>query len=240
MRLEGTRAMVTGAAVRVGREIALELARAGAHVLLHHRASVERARATAAEIRELGVECTLLHGDLGDPDDLRRLGEEAADADVLVNSASIFPRTPLADLTIETFDEILAVNLRAPFFLARTVGLAMKRRGRGVIVNIADWAARRPYTGYLPYCVSKAGLVAATEGLARSLAPEVRVNTVAPGPVMLPEDMPEETRQAVLRGTPLRREGTPGDVARAVRFLVEGSDFITGAFLTVDGGRLIH
>lgn len=240
MRLEGARAMVTGAAVRVGREIALELARAGAHVLLHHRASAGEAEATAAEIRALGADCTLLRGDLGDPADLLRLGEEAADADVLVNSASIFPRTPLADLTIEAFDEILAVNLRAPFFLARTVGLEMKRRGRGAIVNIADWAARRPYTGYLPYCVSKAGLVAATEGLARSLAPEVRVNTVAPGPVMLPEDMTEETRRAVLRGTPLAREGTPGDVARAVRFLVEGSDFITGAFLTVDGGRLIH
>jgi pteridine reductase len=115
----------------------------------------------------------------------------------------------------------------------------MKERGRGVIVNISDWAGYRPYKGYLPYCISKAGVVTMTQGLARALAPEVRVNAIAPGPVMLPEDMTDAERETVMRGTPLGREGSPGDVARAVRFLVAGSDFITGAVLTVDGGRLI-
>jgi pteridine reductase len=231
--------LVTGAAVRVGREIALELARGGARIYLHYRSSEDAARATAEEIRALGSEAVLVRGEMSDPVEVERVAERCRDADVLVNSASIFPATPLSDVTPEVFDEIMAVNLRAPFFLARTIGLAMRARGRGVIVNIADWAGYRPYRGYLPYCLSKAALLAMNSGLARILAPQVRVNAVAPGPVMLPADMDEKDRLAIIGATPLRREGSPTDVARAVRFLVEGSDFITGAVLTVDGGRLI-
>jgi pteridine reductase len=115
----------------------------------------------------------------------------------------------------------------------------MRRRGRGAIVNVADWAAHRPHRGYIPYCISKAGILAMTTGLARTLAPEVRVNAIAPGPVMFPADMEEEERETVIRQTPLSREGHPADVARAVRFLAEAADFTTGAVLTVDGGRLI-
>jgi len=239
MRLEETTALVTGSAVRVGREIVRELARGGADVIVHYRSSEGPARELGEEVRGLGVGCRLVRGRLDEMEDVRRIAAECADADVLVNSASIFPRTPLAEVTEEAWDEIFDVNLKAPFFLAKEIGLAMKERGRGVVVNIADWAALRPHKGYLPYCMSKAGLVCMTAGLAKILAPEVRVNTVAPGPVMLPEDMGEEERAAVLKATPLRREGSPGDVARAIRFLVEGSDFVTGAFLNVDGGRLI-
>ena len=240
MELKNRRALVTGAAIRVGREIALELARAGADLVVHYRSSAEAAKSTADEIRATGVACDLVAGDLADPADLERVAAECAGVDVLVNSASIFPRTPLADVTIEQWDDIYAANLRAPFFLARTIGLAMKKRGRGAIVNITDWSAERPYRGYLPYCASKAGLVALTKGLAKTLAPEVRVNAVAPGPVMLPEDMTDAERDIVLRQTPLAREGRPENVAKAVRFLVETADFTTGASLTVDGGRLIN
>lgn len=239
MDLAGATALVTGGAVRVGREIALELARAGADVLLHYRSSEGAARATAEAIRALGRRCTTIAGDLGRPADLEAVAAAGRPADVLVNSASVFPRQPLDALTVDAWDEVMDVNLRAPFFLAARIGLAMRERGRGVIVNIADYAAKRPYPGYLPYCISKAALVAATEGLARTLAPDVRVNTVAPGTVLWGEDAPEEQREKIRRATPLKREGAPEDVARAVRFLVEGSDFITGAFLTVDGGRLI-
>jgi pteridine reductase len=223
----------------VGREIALELARGGADLYVHYRSSAGPAEETAGEVRALGRQATLVSGDLGVAEDVARVASETEDADLLVNSASIFPRTPLAEVTVEAWDEIFDVNLRGPFFLARTLGLAMKGRGRGVVVNIADWAGYRPYRGYLPYCLSKAGILAMTQGLAKVLAPEVRVNAVAPGPVMLPEDMTEEERAVVMRGTPLGREGSPTDVAKAVRFLAEGSDFITGAVLTVDGGRLI-
>jgi NAD(P)-dependent dehydrogenase (short-subunit alcohol dehydrogenase family) len=239
MELRGRKALVTGAALRVGREIALELARGGADILLHYRSSARAAEGTAEEIRALGVRVDLVRGDQGQPADVERIIAECGEADLLVNSASIFPRTPLGEITAERWDEIFAVNLRGPFLLAQGIGLAMRERGSGVVVNIADWAGYRPYRGYLPYCISKAGVIAMTSGLARSLAPEVRVNAVAPGPVMLPEDMSEEERGTVLRQTPLRREGSPTDVAKAVRFLAEGSDFTTGAVLTVDGGRLI-
>jgi pteridine reductase len=239
MKLDGLKALVTGGAIRVGREIALELGRAGMHVVVHYRTSEAPARETVADLERLGAGGTIVAGDLGVAADAERIAAEHADVDLLVNSASIFPRTPLGRVDAETFDGIFAVNVRGPFLLAQGIGLAMKKRGRGVIVNIADWSAQRPYKGYLPYCMSKAALVAMTKGLAKAFAPEVRVNTVAPGPVLLPEEMTEKERRTVLDATPLGREGSPTDVAKAVRFLAEGSDFVTGAFLTVDGGRLI-
>jgi NAD(P)-dependent dehydrogenase (short-subunit alcohol dehydrogenase family) len=240
MDIGKSKALVTGAALRVGREIALTLARAGAMIFLHYRGSREAAERTAEEIRELGAEVVLVQGDLGDAADTARVAEECREADILVNSASIFPRTPLPDLEFEAWDEIFDVNVRGPFFLATRIGLAMKERGRGTIINIADWSGVRPYQGYLPYCVSKAALLAANTGLARAMAPEVRVNAISPGPVMFPEDMGEAEKEKILRKTPLRREGSPQEVAKAVRFLVEGATFSTGAVLTVDGGRLIH
>jgi pteridine reductase len=233
-------ALVTGGALRVGREIALELARGGATIFLHYRSSREAAESTAREILELGSDAILVRGDLGNAEDTARVADECREANILVNSASIFPRTPLGDLTVAAWDEIFNVNLRGPFFLAREIGLAMKSRGEGAIVNIADWSGARPYKGYLPYCVSKAALLAANTGLARALAPEVRVNAVSPGPVMFPEDMSDREKQVVLDQTPLGREGAPQDVARAVRFLVEDATFSTGAVLTVDGGRLVN
>ncbi len=240
MDIFGSKALITGAALRVGREIALELARGGASILLHYRNSRDAAKETAEEIRALGVGASLVQGDLGVAADTARVALECRTADILVNSASIFPRTPLADLTFEAWDEIFDVNLRGPFFLAKEIGLAMKARGRGAIVNIADWSGSRPYQGYLPYCVSKAALLAANTGLARTLAPEVRVNAISPGPVMFPEEMGEREQEHILGRTPLGREGSPREVAKAVRFLVEGATFSTGAVLTVDGGRLIH
>jgi len=240
MDIGNSKALVTGAALRVGREIALELARAGATIFLHYRNSREAAEETAAEIRGLGAEAVLIQGDLGIAADTARVAEECRAADILVNCASIFPRTPLDELTFQAWDEIFNVNLRGPFFLAKEIGLAMKKRGRRAIVNIADWSGVRAYRGYLPYCVSKAALLAANTGLARVLAPQVRVNAISPGPVMFPEDMGERERNVVLDQTPLGREGSPPEVARAVRFLVEGATFSTGAVLTVDGGRLVY
>ncbi len=240
MDIGNSKALVTGAALRVGREIALELARGGATIFLHYRSSCAAAEETAAAIRGLGAEAILVQGDLGIAEDTARVARECRAADILVNSASIFPRTPLEELTFETWDEIFSVNLRGPFFLAKEIGLAMKERGCGAIINVADWSGVRPYRGYLPYCVSKAALLAANTGLARALAPEVRVNAISPGPVMFPEGMGDRERKVVLDQTPLGREGSPEEVARAVRFLVEGATFSTGAVLTVDGGRLVY
>jgi pteridine reductase len=137
------------------------------------------------------------------------------------------------------WERSLDVNLKAPYLLSVALGQAMRRRGSGCIVNLVDWAAERPYRHYLPYCVSKAGLICLTKALARELAPSVRVNAVAPGPVLLPEDMSAEETAAVVRATPLARIGRPEDVAACVAFLVADAPFSTGAVFHVDGGRAI-
>ncbi len=122
---------------------------------------------------------------------------------------------------------------------SRELGMRMAKRGRGKIINIADWAGERPYKNYLPYCISKAGVIAMTKGLAKTLAPRVQVNAISPGPVLLPPSISAADKKAVIRGTPLGRIGSPEDIANTARFLIEGTDFMTGSIVAVDGGRLI-
>ena len=243
MELRGRWGLVTGAGKRIGRSIALALAGRGLNVIVHYNASADAAAATVREIEALGVRALALRADLGRGDDVARLAREAearsGGVDVLVNNASNYLRAPFDELTEAIWDASLDVNLKAPFLLAWHLGRAMRTRGRGRIVNLADWAGERPYADYLPYCVSKAGVICLTKALAKALAPAVQVNAVAPGPVMPPEDLTPSEREAIVRATPLRRFGTPEDVARCVRFLVEEADFTTGAVYLVDGGRLI-
>jgi NAD(P)-dependent dehydrogenase (short-subunit alcohol dehydrogenase family) len=243
MRLAGRWAFVTGGAKRIGRVIALELAARGAHVAIHYHTSRTEAEATVRDIEARGVRGLALHAELAVSAEVEALAErveaETGGVAVLVNSASNYLRVPFEALTEAVWDASLDVNLKAPFLLAWTLGRAMRTRGEGRIVNLADWAAERPYRDYLPYCVSKAGIVCLTRALAKELAPEVAVNAVAPGPVLPPDDMTEAERVAVTRATPLRRFGTPEDVARCVRFLVEEADFTTGSVYHVDGGRLV-
>lgn len=243
MSLAGRWALVTGAARRVGRAIALELAAHGAHVVVHYHTSAVEAAATVADLERSGVRAMALPANLADSRAVLALAAEAetrtGGIGVLVNSASNYLRTPFDTITETAWDASLDVNLKAPFLLAWALGRAMRERGGGAIVNVADWAGERPYREYLPYCVSKAGLVALTRGLARELAPTVRVNAVAPGPVLLPEDFTPAQAEAARRATPLGRLGTPEAVARCVRFLVEEADFTTGALVHVDGGRAL-
>jgi len=241
MDLKGRTALVTGGAVRVGRAIALGLADRGAHVAVTYRSSEGPARETVAALQARGVRALAVRCDQRYPAQIRAAVEEIeaqlAPIDVLVNSASIFERTPFAEATLEDWDSHLEVNLRGPWLFAQAVGPGMQARGEGAIVNMVDIAAERPFAGYLPYSVSKAGLVALTKGLARVLAPQVRVNGIAPGAVLWPEDYPDDQKAAYLEKTPLRRAGTPEDAAAAVLFLIEGSDFVTGVILPLDGGR---
>lgn len=243
MELRGRWALVTGAAKRVGKAIALELAARGANVVVHYHTSADEAAATVREIEACGVRALALRAALDRSPDVEALARDAeartGGLDVLVNSASNYFRVPFAQLTEAVWDASFDTNLKAPFLLSWHVGLAMRGRGRGTIVNIADWAGERPYRDYLPYCVSKAGIIGLTRALAKELAPEIRVNAVAPGPVMPPDDMGEAEREGVRRATPLRRFGAPDDVARCVRFLVEEAEFTTGALFHVDGGRSI-
>lgn len=242
MDLGGKTALVTGGTRRVGRAIVLELARAGANVVVHYHASGSEAAATCAAVTSCGAKATAVAADLADAAAVQRLAREATavfgGVDVLVNSASVFVHTPIENLTDAEWDRTLAVNLKGPSLLAAQLGVMMRERAGGVIINIADWAALRPYRGYLPYCVSKAGMLALTTGLAKALAPSVRVNCIAPGPVLPPDDYTEDDRAQLARRTPLGHLGSPEDVARMVRFLVVEAEFCTGGVYLVDGGRL--
>ncbi len=243
MELRGKVALVTGGAIRVGKVIALTLAERGAHVAITYNRSAGEADKTAAEIRRKGVRAAAVQTDISRSADVERmvatLLSEFGQIDVLVNNAAVFFRTPFATLTEKDWDTTIDTNLKGTFLCARAVGAQMLTQGRGKIINTADWAGIRPYNDYLPYCVSKAGVIALTQALAKALAPDVQVNCVAPGPVLLPEDFSEEEREKVIRATPLKRIGSPQDIANTILFLVEGTDFVTGATYLVDGGRLI-
>jgi NAD(P)-dependent dehydrogenase (short-subunit alcohol dehydrogenase family) len=234
---------VTGAAKRVGRATALALGARGANVVVHYHHSAAEAAGTVDDLEALGVRALAIVADLSKTAEVAALAREAearsGGLTVLVNNASNYLRVPFDHLTEAVWDASLDTNLKAPFLLAWHVGRAMRERGEGRIVNLADWAGERPYRDYLPYCVSKAGIICLTRALAKELAPAVLVNAVAPGPVMPPDDLDEAERQAIARATPLRRLGSPEDVARCVRFLVEEADFTTGSTYYVDGGRLI-
>jgi pteridine reductase len=242
MELKGKTVLITGAAKRVGRTIALTLARQGAHVLIHYGQSQKEAQELAGAIADLGVPSALFQADLSNTSECLNLIEEVSrdhSVDVLINNASIFPRTPLGQMTDEDWDRNMAVNLKAPFTFGLHFGQQMKKKGRGKVINIIDWSAYRPYKNYLPYCVSKGGLVTLTQALALELAPEVQVNGVAPGPVLPPEEYSQKEKEQLKHVTPLQKLGTPEDVAKTVQFLIEGSDFITGQVTFVDGGRMI-
>ncbi len=243
MDLNGKVALVTGGARRVGKAIVLALAARGATAAVHYRSSAADAERTVAEIVGRDGKARAFCADLEKLAEIERMVEAVLEAfgriDVLVNSASVFYRKPLEELTERDWDTNLDTNLKAPFFLSKFAGAAMRRQGAGKIVNIGDWAGIRPYNNYLPYVVSKAGIIGLTKALAKALAPEVQVNCVAAGPVMLPEDYGAEEAAKIANATLTKRLGSPEDIARAVLFFCEGTDFATGATLVVDGGRLI-
>jgi pteridine reductase len=240
MQIRSHAALVTGGGVRVGRALALGLAAAGARVVVHYNRSAEPADEVVRQIRDAGGEAVAVGGDLSQMPDVERVAAEAEEAfggiDILVNNASVFPAERLDETDLDLWDHTLAVNLRAPFFLIRRLGPAMRQRGRGVIVNLADLAGLQAWSGYAAHGISKAGLVQLTRVAARSLAPEVRVNAIAPGTVLPPDDLTPKEVDALARRAPLRRIGSPDDVLQALLYLVR-ADFVTGEVLVVDGGR---
>ncbi|MDF1502978.1 SDR family oxidoreductase [Roseisolibacter sp. H3M3-2] len=242
MELAGKVALVTGAGHRVGRALAVALGGRGMRVVVHYRSSGDEARETVRLIEAAGGEATTLRGDLGVAGEPARVVEEAAARfgalDVLVNSAAVMERTPVGEVTEAAWDAMFAVNLRAPFFAAQAAARVMGERG-GAIVNLADLAAFETWPAYVPHGISKAGVVQLTRALARVLAPHVRVNAIAPGVVMLPDDWDDESGERLRRTTPLQRHGSPDDVVRALLFLLE-ADFVTGETILVDGGRHVR
>ena len=232
-------ALVTGSAKRLGRAIALRLAQEGADIVLHFLLSWEEAQETAQEVRRIGRRVIIRKAELTKPKDIEHLiaaaGEEFGRLDILVNNAAIFQENSVATTTESSWDLTLDTNLKAPFFCSQAAAPLLKQSGHGTIINMADIGGLLPWPGYTPHCVSKAGVIMLTRCLAKALAPEIRVNAIAPGTISMPGD-PSEWEADYIRLAPLRRTGTPDDVAGAVSFLVH-SNFITGQVIVVDGGR---
>jgi pteridine reductase len=244
MKLDGKVALVTGAGRRVGSAIALALAERGATIAVHYRSSAAEAEALAVQIGQRGGRAGAFPADLEKVAEIEQMTNAVLKSfgriDILVNCASIFYRKPLEELTEHDWDVNLNTNLKAPFFLAKFAAVSMRQNGAGKIVNIGDWAGIRPYNNYLPYTVSKSGLIGLTRALAKALAPEVQVNCVALGPVMPPEDYDTAEIESLKKATLTKTLGSPEDVARGVLFFCETTDFATGSTMMLDGGRLLN
>jgi NAD(P)-dependent dehydrogenase (short-subunit alcohol dehydrogenase family) len=241
--IKGDVALITGAAKRIGRAIALDLAKGGCDIAIHYNTSAAEAEETAEAVRQLGRRAVLLRASLTDPEATAALPDQAAKAlgrlDILVNNASTFTPMDVARFSLAEWNRTLTVNLTAPMVLAHAAYPHLKAHGQGRIINLLDICAARSWPEYLAYSASKGGLTTLTQALAKSMAPDVRVNGVAPGAALFPEDYDQEQIKAITRHIPGLRGGTAEDVAAAVRFLIAGCDYMTGVILAVDGGRNI-
>ena len=234
-------ALVTGGAHRLGKAFAVSLARQGYAIGLHHHASAQKAQATAAEIRALGVPAIPLQADLTQLEQIESLFRKIDDLfssqplefKVLVNSAAIMARGDIASLTAADFDAAISLNLRAPFLCAQQA--AHRMNSGGLIVNISDIGAAKAWTGFPAYTVSKAGLESLTKILARALAPKIRVNAIAPGLVLPSEDMPPAEWERLVGRLPMKRPADPDEIASALEFLLK-NEYITGQIISIDGG----
>ena len=241
MKLEGRAALVTGAGHRVGRELAVALGAQGMNVAVHFNSSREEADETVRLIAAAGGKGQALQADLADargPSQVVRDAHRALGAlHVVVNSAAVMTRHPFADITVADWDATMALNLRAPFFVCQAAAGVMT--DGGAIVNIADLAAFESWPAYLHHGISKNGIVKMTQSLARVLAPSIRVNAIAPGAVLLPDDWSDVVGERLSDTTPMRRLGDPADVVGAMLYLLQ-ADFVTGETIIVDGGRHIR
>ena len=242
--LQGKWALITGAAKRVGATIARVLHAQGAGIAVHYRASAQPAEALAAELnaRRAGS-AVLVQADLLDNRRLAAMVTEVVAGtgrlDILVNNASSFYPTPLGSVTEAQWEDLVGTNLRAPLFLSQAA-VPHLRSSQGVIVNLIDIHAVRPLRDHPVYGAAKAGLAMLTRAMARDLAPDVRVNGVAPGAVLWPEDgLADSTRTSIIRQIPMKRAGSPEDIAGCVLYLVRDAGYVTGQIIVVDGGRSI-
>ena len=242
--MQGKVVLITGGAKRVGAAICRRLHGEGASLMIHYRSSAAEAEALRDELNRTRPDsAALVQADLHD---VERLPELVAATvkhygrlDVLINNASSFYPTAVGEIGEKDWHDLLGTNLKAPLFLSQAAAEPL-RHSHGCIVNITDIHAERPMKSYVVYSIAKAGLVALTKSLAHELGPEVRVNAVAPGPIMWPEEDPtfdDQERRRIVAHTLLKREGSPDDIARAVLFLVKDAPYVTGTILPVDGGR---
>jgi 3-oxoacyl-[acyl-carrier protein] reductase len=237
--LDGQVALITGAAKRMGRSIALRLAAEGAAIIINYATSKGDAEALVREIAASGPRAAAMQADVTKRADVEKMfaaiEKEFGRLDILVNNAGAFFEAKFGELTDEQWDGILDINLKSQFLCAQAAAPIMKRQGRGRIINISSLGGLLPWPSFTHYCVSKAGSIMLTRCLARALAPEILVNSVAPGTIQFPGELPDED---YIRRVPVHRTGTGDDIAGAVAYLVS-ADFVTGQILAVDGGRML-
>ncbi len=237
----GKVALVTGAGHRVGRAFAIALGKRGYDVAVHFNAAAKPADETVSLIRQDGGNARKFACDLTSADGpstlVTKVFDQMGRLDVVVNSAAVMLRTPVDEITVDVWDRIFALNLRAPFFIAQAASRVMS--DGGVIINIADLAAFETWPAYVPHAISKSGVVKMTESLARVFGPRLRVNAIAPGAILLPEEWDEETAKKFAATTPLRRLGSPDDAVAAMLYLID-AEYVTGETIVVDGGRRIR
>jgi pteridine reductase len=242
--LEDQVVLITGGARRVGAAVVRTLHAAGANILLHYRSSAAAALELAGELNEIRPGSVSAHSadllDASAPDELIAVTQqEFGRLDILINNASSFYPTPVGQITLAQWNDLMGSNLKAPLFLSQSAAPGLRLR-RGLIINMVDIHALRPLKAHPVYSVAKAGLTMLTRSLARELGPEIRVNGIAPGPVLWPEGgMDERLKREIIDKTALKRYGTPEDIARTVLFLARDAPYITGQIIAVDGGRSI-
>ncbi|QMU62144.1 MAG: pteridine reductase [Gammaproteobacteria bacterium] len=236
--------MITGAARRVGAELVRHLHQAGMNIVLHYRSSGEEATILASSLNSQRADSVkLLKGDLKDYQQIPKLVKQGialfGRIDALINNASSFYPTDLKDVTEEIWEDLVGVNLKAPLYLTQTLATELKKN-EGCIINIVDIHGDRPLKDYSVYSIAKAGLIMFTKSMARELAPEIRVNGIAPGAIMWPEEEHYEgMHQEIISRTALKREGCPHDIAETALFLIDHANYITGQIIAVDGGRTL-
>lgn len=241
MDLDGKNILITGAAKRLGRELARAFAESGSNIAIHYNKSKEEALALAEEIFSMGRRAVTVKANIEKPKEITRAVskayEELGVLDVLINNAAIFYPTPVDEIKDKDWDHFLSVNLKAPFFFSREFA-ALQGGGLKKIINISDSYALSPAKDYIPYGVSKAGIITLTKGLAKAYAPKILVNSICPGPVLPPEGADEKAQQRAISNTLLKREGSGSDITKTAIFIAE-NDYITGQAIYVDGGRNI-
>ncbi len=239
MKLSGQVAVVTGAAKRIGRSIALAFARDGADVVINYESSKSEADAVVAEIVAMGRRAVAVQGNVARRDDVQRLFRtveaQFGRLDILVNNAGMFFAAKFEELTEEQWDQIMNTNLKSQFLCSQVAAPLLKRSGRGRIINLSSLGGLLPWPGYTHYCVSKAGSIMLTKCLARALGPEITVNSIAPGTIQFEGEAPDED---FIKRVPLHKTGTGDDIAEAAVYLAT-APFVTGQILAVDGGRLL-
>lgn len=244
MKIKNKVVLITGGAIRIGRAITLELIKCGATVICHYNSSNKAAQSLKKEVEDMDGSLRLIKADFSklNPalDSICEILEKKDHIDILINNAAVFFKTPLDTIKENDWDKLFSINLKAPFFLSQRIGLIMKKQGFGKIINIGDTSGLNPWPGYLPYSLTKSGIISMTKGLAKALAPEVHVNCINPGPVLIPEYYSKSEINSAIDKTLLKKTGTANDIVESVKYLIEGTDYITGSIINVDGGRSIN